>query len=72
MRIKPLKGIWVVITANNTPLLWTIAGTRKMAISLLYDDMNELERTIFWNKRLEKGYSVVKVNLYFEAKVKLK
>ena len=72
MRLKPYKNIWVVVTANNVPLLWTIAGTKKMAISLLYDDMNELERTVFWNKRLKKGYYVIKVNLYFEAKVKLK
>lgn len=72
MRVKPWKGFWVVINAKSNALPWTLSKTKKGCISSLYEDMSPEQQEDLWGQKLRDGYSVEKVNVYFEAKGKLK
>ena len=66
MKIKPWNRFWVVVNAKGDALPWTLSGTKKGAISALYDDLSEEQKKVLWEKRLKAGYYVLKVNVKFE------
>jgi len=66
MKIKPWKRFWIVVNAKGCALPWTLSGTKNGAITALYEDLNDEQRTDLWNKNLKDGYFVVKVNVKFE------
>lgn len=66
VKIKPWKVVWMVINASGYALPWTISGTKKGALSNLYDDMSAEQKKKLWEENLKKGYCAVKVNVNFE------
>ncbi len=66
VKIKPWKRVWMIVNASGDALPWTISATKKDAISNLYEDLTESQRTELWERRLKEGYYIVKLNVNFE------
>lgn len=65
-KLKPYKGFWVVVNNKNIPLIWTVAGTKKGAISELFDSEKLSDISALWSIYEKTGHYVVKVNITFD------
>lgn len=65
-KLKPYKGFWVVVNKQNIPLLWTVNGTKKSAISEVFESNNQSDIAEMWVDYEKNGFYVVKVNINFD------